>query len=40
VAYLEHQDVLDDMEVRLEQRFNVVQIRRRTFEDPFGTIEH
>jgi transposase len=39
VTRWEHQDVLDDMQVRLEQSDNAMRIRRCTVEHPFGTIK-
>ena len=39
VTRWEHQDVLDDMQVQLEQSPDAMQIRRCTVEHPFGTIK-
>ena len=39
VTRWEHQDVLDDMQVRLEQNPDAMRIRRSSVEHPFGTIK-
>ena len=39
VTRWEHQDVLDDMQVQLEQIPDAMRIRRCTVEHPFGTIK-
>ena len=39
VARWEHQDVLDDMQVQLEQNAEAMRIRRCSVEHPFGTIK-
>lgn len=39
VTRWEHQDVLDDMQMRLEQQTDAMRIRRCTVEHPFGTIK-
>lgn len=39
VTRWEHQDVLDDMQVQLEQSPNAMRIRRCSVEHPFGTIK-
>jgi transposase len=39
VTRWEHQGVLDDMQVRLEQNPDAMRIRRSTVEHPFGTIK-
>lgn len=36
----EHEQVLDDMQTRLDQRPDMMRIRRRTVEHPFGTLKH
>ena len=35
----EHEDVLDAMQKRLDQRPNAMQLRRQTAEHPFGTLK-
>ena len=35
----EHEEVLDDMQARLEQESESMKIRRQTVEHPFGTIK-
>jgi hypothetical protein len=35
----EHEDVLDDIERRLEEKPDAMQIRRSTVEHPFGTLK-
>jgi transposase len=35
----EHQDVLDDMQTRLDREADAMRIRRSTVEHPFGTIK-
>ena len=35
----EHEEVLDDMQARLEQAPESMKIRRQTVEHPFGTIK-
>jgi len=39
VTRWEHQDVLDDMQMRLEQTPDAMRIRRSTVEHPFATIK-
>jgi len=39
VTRWEHQDVLDDMQMQLEQRPDAMRIRRCSVEHPFGTIK-
>jgi hypothetical protein len=39
VTRWEHQDVLDDMQVRLERNPDAMRIRRSSVEHPFGTIK-
>ena len=39
VTRWEHQDVLDDMQTRLEQSADAMRIRRCSVEHPFGTIK-
>jgi len=39
VTRWEHQDVLDDMQVRLEKNPDAMRIRRSSVEHPFGTIK-
>jgi transposase len=39
VTRWEHQDVLDDMQARLEQHPDAMRIRRSTVEHPYGTIK-
>ena len=39
VTRWEHQDVLDDMQARLEQNPDAMRIRRSTVEHPYGTIK-
>ena len=39
VSRWEHQSVLDEMQVRLEQDTEAMRIRRCTVEHPFGTIK-
>lgn len=39
VTRWEHQDVLDDMQVRLEENPDAMRIRRSSVEHPFGTIK-
>ncbi len=39
VTRWEHQGVLDDMQMRLEQQTETMRIRRCTVEHPFGTIK-
>jgi hypothetical protein len=39
VTRWEHQDVLDDMQARLEQSPDAMRVRRSTVEHPFGTIK-
>ena len=39
VTRWEHQDVLDEMQVRLEQSPDAMRIRRSSVEHPFGTIK-
>jgi len=39
VTRWEHQDVLDDMQTRLEQSVDAMRIRRCSVEHPFGTIK-
>ena len=36
----EHEDVLDDMQQRLDRNPNAMKIRRRTVEHVFGTLKH
>jgi transposase len=36
----EHEYVLDDMQARLDRHPDMMRIRRRTVEHPFGTIKH
>jgi transposase len=39
VTRWEHQDVLDEMQTRLEQTPDAMRIRRSTVEHPYGTIK-
>jgi hypothetical protein len=39
VTRWEHQDVLDEMQARLEQNPDAMRIRRSTVEHPYGTIK-
>jgi transposase len=39
VTRWEHQDVLDEMQTRLEQNPDAMRIRRSTVEHPYGTIK-
>jgi transposase len=39
VTRWEHQDVLDDMQARLEQSPDAMRVRRSTVEHPYGTIK-
>lgn len=40
IARWEHEQVLDDMQARLDQRPDMMRIRRQTVEHPFGTLKH
>ncbi|WP_144444259.1 transposase, partial [Caballeronia arationis] len=39
VARWEHEDVLDEMQARLDHAPEMMRIRRQTVEHPFGTIK-
>ena len=39
MARWEHEAVLDEMQVRLDQAPEMMRIRRQTVEHPFGTIK-
>jgi hypothetical protein len=39
-AALEHEDVIDAMQRRLDREPEKMRVRRQTVEHPFGTIKH